>query len=118
MDLQSNINGFLDLLKKGQMMDAFEKYYADEVVMQENTEPPRVGKAKNREYQQEFMSTVEAVHDSQVKHVAVNPSENVAMIQSYMDVTLKGQGRVKMEEVAIQTWKGDKIVQEQFFYKM
>lgn len=118
MDLQSNVNGFLELLKKGQMLDAFEKYYSEDVVMQENNEAPRVGKAKNREFEKEFMSTIEAVHDSQVKHVAFNPSENVAMIQSYMDATLKGTGRVKMEEVAVQTWKDDKIVYEQFFYKM
>jgi hypothetical protein len=85
--------------------------------MQENNEPPRVGKSQNGEFEKHFLSTIEAVHDSKIKHVAVNPSENVAMIQSYMDATIKGAGRVQMEEVAVQTWKDDKIVHEKFFYK-
>lgn len=117
MDLQANVNGMIDMLKNGQMLDAFEKYYADDVVMQENNEPPRVGKAKNREFEKEFISNIEAVHDSQIRHVAYNPSENVAMIESFFDATLKGVGRVKMEEVAVQTWENNKIVHEKFFYK-
>jgi len=117
MDLHSNVNGLVDMLKSGQMLDAFEKYYADDVVMQENNEPPRVGKIKNREFEKDFISNIEAVHDSRIKHIAYNPSENVAMIESYFDATLKGAGRVQMEEVSVQTWKNDKIVHEKFFYK-
>jgi hypothetical protein len=116
MDLQLNINGFLDMLQKGQMLEAFEKYYADDVIMQENNEPPRVGKDKNREFEKEFLSGVEAVHDSQIKNVAIDPKKNIAMIQEYMDMTMKGVGRVQMEEVSVQTWKDGKIVHEHFFY--
>jgi predicted ester cyclase len=33
-----------------------------------------------------------------------------------MDITMKGQGRVKMEEVCVYKVKDGKIVWEQFFY--
>jgi len=116
MNLQTDVKGFLEMLRKGQMMEAFEKYYSEDVVMQENNEPPKVGKAKNREAEKEFLSSVEAVHDTQIKNVAFDPGKNVVMIQEYMDMTLKGVGRVQMEEIAVQTWKNDKIVEERFFY--
>ena len=33
-----------------------------------------------------------------------------------MDVTMKGQGRMKMDEIAVYEVKNGKIVKEQFFY--
>ena len=117
-DIKSNVHGLIDMVEKGQLLEAFEKYYADDVVMQENNDPPRVGKAANREFEKQFVSSVEEVHDSQIKNVAYSPDGDIVMIQSYMDVTMKGKGRQQMEEVAVQTWKDGKISHEKFFYKM
>ncbi|RYZ48657.1 MAG: nuclear transport factor 2 family protein, partial [Sphingobacteriales bacterium] len=37
-----------ELVISGKMMEAFEKYYHDEVIMQENDMPATIGKAANR----------------------------------------------------------------------
>ena len=55
MSLKENVNGLLGLIGEGKMLDAFEKYYAEDVVMQENNEAPRVGKDTNRKFEQEFL---------------------------------------------------------------
>jgi hypothetical protein len=34
-----------------------------------------------------------------------------------MDVTLKGAGRIKMNQVAVRRWKNGKIVHERFYHK-
>jgi ketosteroid isomerase-like protein len=117
VDVKSNVNDLIGMITKGQLLEAFEKYYADDVVMQENNDPPRVGKDANREFEKQFISGVEQVHDSQIKNVAYSTDGKVVMIQSYMDITMKGVGRQQMEEVAVQTWKNGKIVNEKFFYK-
>ena len=52
MDLKENVNDLLRLISQGKMLDAFEKYYANDVIMQENDEEPRVGKDINRKYVQ------------------------------------------------------------------
>ncbi len=116
MSLEQNVQGYFDLLSKGQMMDAFEKYYADEVVMQENNEDPRVGKEASRKFELEFMSSIEEVHGSEIKNVAINAETGVVFIQSFMDATYKDFGRAPMEEVQVQTWKDGQIVHEKFFY--
>ena len=103
-----------DDVLSGKIMDAFEKYYADDVVMQENSEDPRVGKAANRKAEEDFMASVEAFNGGSVKASAVNG--DVSFSEWEMDITFKGGKRVKMEQVAVRHWKNGQIVNERFFY--
>ena len=103
-----------DDVLSGKIMDAFEKYYADDVVMQENSEEPRVGKAANRKAEEEFMSSVEAFNGASVKASAVNG--DVTFSEWEMDITFKGGKRVTMSQVAVRKWKNGKIAHERFFY--
>jgi ketosteroid isomerase-like protein len=103
-----------DDVLSGKIMDAFEKYYADDVVMQENSEEPRKGKEANRKAEQEFMASVEAFHGASVKASAVNG--DVTFSEWEMDITFKGGHRVKMNQVAVRQWKNGKIAHERFFY--
>lgn len=98
----------------GKVMETFEKYYADDVVMQENSEEPRVGKAANRKAEEEFMSSVEAFNGAKVVASAVNG--DVAFSEWEMDLTFKGGKRVKMSQVAVRKWKNGKVAHERFFY--
>lgn len=101
---------------KGNILGVFEELYADNVVMQENNEAQRIGKDVNREYEQNFVSAIEEFHGAEVKAVAVNEETGTAMIESHMDVTLKGYGRVARTQVAVQKWENGKIVFERFYY--
>jgi len=103
-----------DNVLSGKIMDAFEKYYADDVVMQENSEEPRVGKAANRKAEEEFMASVEAFHGASVKGSAVNG--DVTFSEWEMDITFKGGRRAKFSQVAVRHWKNGKIAHERFFY--
>ena len=98
----------------GKAMDAFEKYYADDVVMQENSEEPRRGKAANRKAEEEFFGSVEAFNGGSVKASAA--SGDVTFSEWEYDITFKGGKRVKMNQVAVRRWKDGKIVNERFYY--
>ncbi len=110
-ELDKQVN---DDVLSGKAMEAFEKYYADDVVMQENSEEPRKGKAANRKAEEEFFASVEAWNGGSVKASAVNG--DVSFSEWEMDVTFKGGHRVKMSQVAVRQWKNGKIVHERFFY--
>ena len=110
-ELDKQVN---DDVLSGKAMEAFEKYYAEDVVMQENSEEPRRGKAVNRKAEEEFFASVEAFHGASVKASAVNG--DVSFSEWEMDVTFKGGHRVKMSQVAVRQWKNGKIVHERFFY--
>jgi ketosteroid isomerase-like protein len=45
----------------GKALEAFDRYYADDVTMQENEQPPRVGKAACRAFEEDFLSKIKTV---------------------------------------------------------
>ncbi len=104
-----------DLIAQGKAMDAFEQYYADDVVMQENTEEPCVGKEANRERELAFFGAVEEVHKMEI--VAQACAEDVSFCEMDFEATFKDGNRVRMTEVARRQWKDGKVVHERFYYK-
>jgi len=47
-----------NMVLSGKALEAFEQFYADDVVMQENNDEPRIGKETNRKFEQEFFSSL------------------------------------------------------------
>ncbi len=107
-----------DMSSEGKLIDAFEKYYHDDVVMVEANGETREGKEINRKFQIEFMSGVKEVHGTGIRNITSNEGEATTMVESWMDATYQDGSRHLMEEVAVQKWKGDKIIHERFYYNM
>ena len=51
-----------EMILTGKALEGFEKFYAEDVVMQENSEASRAGKALNREFEQQFFAAVAEWH--------------------------------------------------------
>ncbi|GAB3508897.1 hypothetical protein GCM10027341_45300 [Spirosoma knui] len=112
--LLTTINALNRLVLEGQAMEAFERYYDDEVVMQENALPPTVGKAANRQREQNFFASITDLRTLRVLDVAAG--DNVTMVVWQYDYTHKEWGRKDYTQVSVQHWRDGKIVREQFFY--
>ena len=59
--IESSVKDHISLILAGKALEGLEKYYAEDAVMQENDQPPRVGKAANRAFEQDFFSKVTTV---------------------------------------------------------
>jgi ketosteroid isomerase-like protein len=118
MSYYDKAKNIYDMLAQGQMLEAFDKYYHKDVVMVEASGETRKGKDANRKFQTEFMGTVKEFHGSGVSSLASNEKDGITMVESWMDVTMKDGNRAKMEEVAVQKWKGDQIINERFYYNI
>lgn len=105
-----------DMSAQGQMLDAFEKYYHDDVIMVEATGEVRKGKDTNREFEKNFVNTIKEFHGMGVNSITSNEEEKVTMVESWMEATFQDGNRVKMEEVAVQKWEGNQIIHERFYY--
>lgn len=116
MSYLAKAQNLYDMINTGQLLDAFEKYYANDVVMVEATGDLREGKDKNREYELKFISSVKDVHGGGVTGLTADEQNGVTMVESWMDVTFQDGNRVKMEQVAVQKWRGEEIVHERFYY--
>ncbi len=118
MNYSEKARDIQDKLSKGQLLDAFEQYYHEDVVMIEATGERREGKAVNREAEKKFLANVQEWHDSGVVGITSNEEEGITMVESWMDVTFQGGMRMKTEQIARQKWQGDQIIEERFYYNM
>ncbi|MGF1577500.1 MAG: nuclear transport factor 2 family protein, partial [Cyanophyceae cyanobacterium] len=66
-DLRTIFEDIKTQLSAGKVMDIFEQYYADDVVMQENENPPTVGKDANRLREIDFFSKVTEFRGMELK---------------------------------------------------
>jgi ketosteroid isomerase-like protein len=98
----------------GDALQAFEAFYADDVVMQENSDEPRIGKEANRKAEQDFFSSLEQFHEARVLGSAVNG--DISYSEWEYDFTFKGGKRMKLGQVAARRWQNGKIVHERFYY--
>ncbi|HEX9665104.1 MAG TPA: nuclear transport factor 2 family protein [Thermodesulfobacteriota bacterium] len=114
MHLRELVEDLNSMILEGGALEAFEKYYAEDVVMEENELPPTIGKAANREREKEFFSNLVELRGADVKAVAVG--DDVTMVEWFFDYTHKEWGRRTYHQVAVQRWKDGKIVHERFYY--
>jgi len=105
-----------NMLGQGQGLEAFDKFYHDDVVMIEGTGDKREGKAINREYEEQFFSSIAEMHGGGVDAITSDEENGITMVETWMDVTFKDGNRVKMQEIARQKWQGDQIIEERFYY--
>jgi ketosteroid isomerase-like protein len=104
-----------DMVLSGKALEAFDELYAEDVVMQENSDAPFAGKALNRQREIDFFSSVAEFHSAQVLSSATEG--DVTFSEWEMDITFKNGYRAKLSQVAVRRWKDGKIVHERFYYQ-
>jgi len=114
VNIRSNVEQLVELVEQGNLLEAFERFYAEDVAMRENTNPPTVGKAANRQREIEFVNSVREVHQSRAAFVAVDGDR--AVIGWELEFTNKDGQRLRLDQVAVQTWQDGRIVDERFVY--
>ncbi|MFT6857101.1 MAG: hypothetical protein ACJAR4_001677 [Psychroserpens sp.] len=116
MTLREKTLDIYNLVGQGQLLDAFDKYYADNVVM---TEPrgTREGKVLCREFEVQFLNSIKEFHGMEIKAVTSDEEAGITMHQTSMDVTFQDGNRMEMEQIGVQKWENGLIVHEQFYYK-
>ena len=112
--IEKSLNNLNSLVLDGKALEAFDKYYHNDVEMQENSQPATKGKVANRQREVEFFNNVTEFRGSSVEGMAVNGNTSF-VIWSY-DYTHKEWGVRKYTQVAVQQWKDGQIIKEQFFY--
>jgi len=102
------------MLVAGDAIEAFERFYAEDIVMQENTDPPVVGKQANRLREEMFFGSITQFHSIELLGWAVRDS--VSYSEWVYEMTLASGARVRMTEVSARRWRNGQIVHERFYY--
>lgn len=112
--IESSLQELNNLVISGRLIDAFEKFYHNDVVMQENNSAPTVSKNANYERELEFLNNVTEFRQAEVKGIGVNG--NLSYVIWQYDYTHKDWGVRNYSQVSIQEWKDGKIIKEVFVY--
>ena len=108
------VRELVQLVEAGKFLEAFEEFYAEDVVMQENGQAPYVGKAAARAKEEAFVSAIRTLHESRAASVIV--ADDRAAINWHAEYTFADGSRLRFDQVAYQTWRDGRIVYERFFY--
>ncbi|HRH61566.1 MAG TPA: nuclear transport factor 2 family protein [Chitinophagaceae bacterium] len=118
MTTQEVANRMAELFKENKWMEAQDELYAENAV---SIEPPHSqglqtveGLAAIKKKGEDFGNMVEEMHSGWVSELLVGG--NYITCAMGMDVTMKGMGRMNMNEVCVYEVKDGKVVKEQFFY--
>lgn len=109
---------FNELAQQEKWFEIQDEFFADNV---RSVEPPNSpylknaeGKAPVRKKGEDFVKKIEEVHKLYATHPVV--AGNYFAIGRIQDLTVKGFGRVNIEEIILYEVKDGQIVLEQFFY--
>jgi hypothetical protein len=113
-DILTSITAINDGFRNGHVLEVFEKYYAADVVMQENAvpDPNRVGKEGSRAALHNW-AKLAVIHGARVDKVVVDGDTSVVLW--WMDIQF-GEHRHQRNQVAVQTWADGHVIKEVFYY--
>jgi len=113
-DLRTSVDELNQLILEGKILEGFEKFYSDDVVMQDNDYPQRVGKDICRQFEEAFVNGLSEFRGAKVVNTII--SDDIAAVEWWFDYTHAEFGVRNYTQVAIQRWKNGKIVEEKFYY--
>ena len=118
MTTQDVANRMNELFKENKWQQAQEELYAEDAVSIEPEHAQGLQSVKGldaiKQKGQMFQGMIEEMHGGWHSEPIV--AGNFISFGMGMDVTMKGMGRSKMDEIAVYEVKDGKVVKEQFFF--
>lgn len=113
-NIKENLEEINQMILQGKALEALEKHYHDDVIMQENESQPTIGKDANLKREKEFFSSITEFRGAEIKGIAIG--DNVSYVTWKFDYTHKDWGVKNYTQVSVQHWRDGKIFKEQYFY--
>ncbi|HUS62868.1 MAG TPA: nuclear transport factor 2 family protein [Acidimicrobiales bacterium] len=113
MPTRDQVTQLARLVEQNRVLDAIDQFYDENVSMQDNLNPPVVGKAANRERERQFFGGI-TVHGNHPLSITVDGDD--AVIHWLFEFTGGDGKRYRMDQLSHQHWKDGRVVKERFYY--
>lgn len=114
MPTRQRLDAFIAAVTSGDHVGAIRDFYADGATMRENLADPRRGIAALMEHEARALARLERM-DTHPPSAVLLDGDHVAIHWVFDAVGKDGSVR-RLEEMALQRWEGERIVEERFFY--
>jgi hypothetical protein len=111
LELDDKLNA---LIIQGRTVEAFETYYAEHVVAQENEGPERHGRDAWLRARQDMERGMRKFNARMLANAA---SGDTSFSEWVYDVELEGMGAMHVAQVAVRHWKDGRVVRERFYHQ-
>ena len=114
MPNEKTVNDFIRLVEAGDYIGALEHFYHPDASMQENNDPPRVGREILIQHERQVMGAFAGIVGTCVAKPLIR--DDTVAIRWRFAFTAPNGAALTLDEIALQTWRGDRIAEEKFFY--
>lgn len=113
MPSRETVKAFIAAVESGDHVGAIERFYHQDASMQENLNPPRVGRdalvASEKRAQEKF-----SIVTHPARRVLIDGDQVV--VNWLFDLTDRHGRTKRLDQLSIQEWRGEKVFREQFYY--
>src|ERR1700720_2520136 len=110
----ATLQAFAAAVESNDHVGAIERFYAPDARTQENDGAPRVGREALAERERAVLASVAGVKTKRLGPLFLD-GDHSAICWRFEFTRKDGSKRV-MEEMALQIWRGEQLVEERFFY--
>lgn len=114
MPSRDRVVAFIQRVVSGDHVGAIEDFYTEDASMQENGHAPRVSRARLVEHEKKALARVAEMRTLPVDHFGIDG--DTVFIHWIFEMVAKDGGIRRLDEIAMQQWRGDRIFQERFYY--
>ena len=114
MPSRERVEQLIAMVEQGKYVEAIEEFYAADATMQENDSAPRGGRDVLVAGERKVLAAHKAARTLPGSSYLLDGDRVV--IHWHFEFTRSDGKRFGMEELALQRWQGERIVEERFFY--
>jgi hypothetical protein len=110
----ATLQTFADTVEANDHVGAILRFYAPEASTRENDKAPLQGRDKLAEKERNVLARVESVKTTRLGPLLLDGDHSA--IRWRFEFTAKDGSTRVIEEVAWQTWRGEELIEEHFYY--
>jgi len=114
MSLELSVRQLNEMIEKKQIVDAFQKFYGEDVVMIESGGEAMIGKSANLARESAFEQGL-TQWDAKLVSSAIDEKNGTALNEWILTWNHSAWGAVTARQVAVQRWRDGQIVHEAFY---
>lgn len=114
MPSRERVAALVAMVEAGKFVEAIEEFYTADATMQENNDPPRGGREVLMAGERKVLAAHKAARTEPGSSFLLDGDRVV--VHWHFVFTRRDGSRFRLDELALQRWRGDRISEERFFY--
>ena len=114
MPTRERVQAFVAMVEGNEFVEAIRQFYTVDATMQENLGRMRLGRDALIAHEEATLRSVKSITTRPGSTFALGG--DLAIVRWVFDIALTDGNSFVLDELAYQTWRGDRIARERFYY--